>query len=118
MFEYEKMDFKYFDILNYNIILIIFTMEELICFIMQETKKYQLMKHLRVGDGLKLVKGLAIPFSIMYKIFCADYRVYVFSRRNNLPKGFSTEDMANDIIKHMEKLNIANAYVIGVSQAG
>lgn len=71
-----------------------------------------------VGDGLKLVKGLALPFSIMYKIFCADYRVYVFSRRNNLPKGFSTEDMASDIIKHMEKLNIANADVIGVSQGG
>lgn len=71
-----------------------------------------------VGDGLKLVKGLAIPFSIMYKIFCSDYRVYVFSRRNNLPKGFSTEDMANDIINHMDKLNIANADVIGVSQGG
>jgi len=71
-----------------------------------------------VGDGLKLVKGLAIPFSVMYKIFCEDYRVYVFSRRNNLPKGFSTEDMANDIIKHMEDLKIDSADVVGVSQGG
>lgn len=71
-----------------------------------------------IGDGLKLVKGLAIPFSMMYKIFCDDYRVYVFSRRNNLPKGFSTEDMANDIISHMEDLKIDCADVVGVSQGG
>ena len=71
-----------------------------------------------VGDGLKLVKGLAIPFSILYKTFCKDYRVFVFSRRNDLPKGFSTEDMANDIIKHMDDLRIDSADIVGVSQGG
>lgn len=71
-----------------------------------------------VGDGLKLVKGMAILFSIMYKIFSKDYKVYVFSRRNDLPKGFSTEDMANDIIKHMNDLNIEIADIVGVSQGG
>lgn len=71
-----------------------------------------------LGDGLKLVKGLAIPFSIMYRIFCEDYRVYVFSRRNDLPKGFSTENMANDIIKHMDDLEIDSADIVGVSQGG
>ena len=71
-----------------------------------------------VGDGLKLVKGLAIPFSIMYKIFSNDYKVYVFSRRNKLPDGFTTKDMANDILDHMKKLNIETADVIGVSQGG
>ena len=71
-----------------------------------------------VGDGLKLVKGLAIPFSIMYRIFCKDYRVYVFSRRNTLPKGFSTEDMARDIINHMKDLKIESADIVGVSQGG
>ena len=71
-----------------------------------------------VGDGFKTVKGLAIPFSIMYKIFAKDYKVYVFSRRNILPQGFSTEDMANDIIKHMEELKIYKSDIIGVSQGG
>ena len=71
-----------------------------------------------LGDGLKLVKGLAIPFSIMYRIFCEDYRVYVFSRRNDLPRGFSTENMANDIIKHMDDLKIDSADIVGVSQGG
>lgn len=71
-----------------------------------------------LGDGLKTVKGLAIPFSIMYKMFSKDYRVYVFSRRNKLIEGFTTEDMANDIASHMDRLNIENAYVVGVSQGG
>ena len=71
-----------------------------------------------VGDGLKLVKGLAIPFSIMYKMFCNDYKVYVFSRRNDLPKDFSTEEMANDIVKHMDDLGIKSADIVGVSQGG
>ena len=71
-----------------------------------------------VGDGFKTVKGLAIPFSIMYKMFAKDFKVYVFSRRNGIPKDFSTEDMANDIINHMEKLNIDKADIVGVSQGG
>jgi len=71
-----------------------------------------------VGDGFKTVKGLAVPFSIMYKMFAKDYKVYVFSRRNIIPKNFTTEDMANDIIKHMEELKIEKAHIIGVSQGG
>ena len=71
-----------------------------------------------VGEGLKTVKGLAIPFSIMYKIFAKDFRVYVFSRRNNIPVDFSTEDMANDIINHMERLKLDKADIVGVSQGG
>ena len=71
-----------------------------------------------VGDGFKTVKGLAIPFSIMYKIFAKEYRVYVFSRRNMLSENFSTKDMANDIINHMNELKIDSADIVGVSQGG
>ena len=71
-----------------------------------------------VGDGFKTVKGLAFPFSIMYKIFAKDYKVYVFSRRNKIPEGFTTKDMANDIIDHMDKLGIEKADIVGVSQGG
>lgn len=71
-----------------------------------------------VGDGFKTVKGLAIPFSFMYKLFAKDFKVYIFSRRNILKENFSTEDMANDIINHMEKLNIDKADIVGVSQGG
>ena len=71
-----------------------------------------------VGDGLKTVKGLAVPFAFMYKMFAKEFKVYVFSRRNNLPKGFSTFEMARDIAKSMDILNIEKAHVVGVSQGG
>lgn len=71
-----------------------------------------------LGDGLKTAKGMAVPFSVMYKDFAKNYKVYVFSRRNKLPDGFTTRDMAHDIHYAMGQLGIGDAYVIGVSQGG
>ncbi len=71
-----------------------------------------------VGDGFKTVKGTAIPFSILYKKYAKDYKVYVFSRRDKLEDNFSVDDMANDIISHMKQLNINKTSIIGVSQGG
>lgn len=71
-----------------------------------------------LGEGLKTMKGMAKPFAIMYKKFAKDYKVYVFSRRNKLPEGFSTEDMAKDLISHMNALGIEKADIVGVSQGG
>lgn len=71
-----------------------------------------------LGDGLKTVKGYAIPFSFMYREYAKKYKVYVFSRRNNIHNGFSTRDMAKDIAIAMEELNIKTADVLGVSQGG
>lgn len=71
-----------------------------------------------LSDGLKTVKGTAIPIAMMYKIFAKDYKVYVFSRKNQLEEGYSTRDMARDLKVAMEELNISNAYVMGLSQGG
>lgn len=71
-----------------------------------------------LGDGLKTVKGYAVPFSLMYREYAKNYRVYLFSRRNNLPKEFSTKEMAKDIATAMLQLNIPKADVLGVSQGG
>lgn len=71
-----------------------------------------------VGDGFKTVKGTAVPFAFMYRSFAKKFTVYVFSRRNNLPQGFTTEDMAGDVKKAMDYLNISSACVVGVSQGG
>ena len=71
-----------------------------------------------VGDGFKTAKGVAIPFSFMYRIFAEDFRVLVFSRRNRMLKGFTTEDMADDLDAIMKKLGIESAHVFGVSQGG
>ena len=71
-----------------------------------------------VGDGFKTAKGVAVPFSIMYRCFAKDFRVFVFSRRNRIPKGFTTRDMADDLHDIMKKLGIESAHVFGVSQGG
>lgn len=71
-----------------------------------------------LGDGLTTVKGMAIPMAIAYRKFAKDYKVYVFSRRNNLKKGYSTRDMASDQAKAMEALDIKKAKIWGVSQGG
>ena len=71
-----------------------------------------------VGDGFKTAKGVAVPFSIMYRCFAKDFTVYVFSRRNRMLRGFTTKDMADDLAAVMNKLGIESAHVFGVSQGG
>ena len=71
-----------------------------------------------LGDGLRTVKGMAVSLAFMYRQFAKEYTVYVFSRRNNLAKGFTTRNMAQDIVEAMNLLNISNADIMGVSQGG
>ena len=55
---------------------------------------------------------------MMYREFVKDYKVYVFSRKNQLEEGYSTKDMAKDQAEVMKKLGISKASIIGVSQGG
>ena len=71
-----------------------------------------------LGDGLQTVKGMAMPFSITYRILAERYTIYVFSRINELRRVYTTRDMATDVAEAMEVLNITSAYVMGVSQGG
>ena len=71
-----------------------------------------------VGDGLKNVKGLATYYAHKYQEFSKDYKVYVISRRNNLKRGFSINDMASDIYLLLSELNIKAFSIIGISQGG
>lgn len=71
-----------------------------------------------LGDGLRTVKGTALPMAFMYRIFAKCYTVYAFSRRNELPVGYTTRDMARDQAQAMEQLNIQKADVFGVSMGG
>ncbi|MBR5521577.1 MAG: alpha/beta hydrolase [Oscillospiraceae bacterium] len=71
-----------------------------------------------VGDGFKTVKGTALPFAYAYRRFARDFTVYVFSRRENLPAGFTTQNMAEDTAKAMDILSIKSASIVGVSQGG
>ncbi|MBR5357325.1 MAG: alpha/beta hydrolase [Lachnospiraceae bacterium] len=71
-----------------------------------------------LSDGLATVKGKALILSAPYKRFFEDYTVYMFSRKNEMPIGYSIEDMADDQVEAMKKLNIERASVLGVSQGG
>ena len=71
-----------------------------------------------LGDGLQTVKGMAMPFSITYRILAERYKIYVFSRINELRQGYTTRDMAADVAEAMEILNLDTAYVMGISQGG
>ena len=71
-----------------------------------------------LGDGLQTVKGMAMPFSIIYRILAERYKIYVFSRINEMREGYTTRDMAADVAEAMETLNLDTAYVMGISQGG
>ena len=71
-----------------------------------------------LGDGLQTVKGMAMPFLITYRILAKRYKIYVFSRINELRQGYTTRDMAADVAEAMETLNLDATYVMGISQGG
>ena len=71
-----------------------------------------------LGDGLRTVKGTALPMALMYRAFAKDHTVWMFSRRDSLPEGFSTRDMARDQAAAMDALGIEKAHVVGVSMGG
>lgn len=71
-----------------------------------------------LGDGLRTVKGTALPMGFMYHTFATDYTVWAFSRLSHLPEGYTTRDMARDQAKAMELLGIQKADVLGVSMGG
>lgn len=71
-----------------------------------------------VGDGLKTVKGMALPFAFLYRSLAKDFTVYVFSRRVHLSPEMSTREMAEDLNLAMEALGLSSVALVGVSQGG
>ena len=71
-----------------------------------------------LGDGLRTVKGTALPMATMYREFAKDFTVYAFSRKNVLEPGYTTRDMARDLAEAMEQLGIQKADLFGVSMGG
>ena len=66
-----------------------------------------------VGDGLRTVRGSALPFSFLYRMFTKEYTVFAFSRKNNLPETYTTEQMADDLSQCMDQLQIPKADLVG-----
>lgn len=82
-----------------------------------------------LGDGLTTVKGLALPLAMEFHAYAGAtktcdnslqkaYTVFIFSRKNRLPEGYTIRDMAADQARAMRLLGITNANVMGVSQGG
>lgn len=71
-----------------------------------------------LGDGLKTVEGNAFTLAFYYRLFSSDFRVYIFSRKEDMEDGYSIEDMAKDLCISMDLLGLERAFVFGVSQGG
>jgi pimeloyl-ACP methyl ester carboxylesterase len=71
-----------------------------------------------LSDGLATVKGKALILSLPYRRFLQDYTVFMFSRKNHMPEGYTIQDMADDQARAMESLGISRACLLGVSQGG
>jgi len=80
----------------------------------QGSKALILLQGLSVRDA----KGSGASIALAYRCFARDYRVYLFDRRQDVPEGFRIEDMAQDVRRAMEALNIDSADLFGVSQGG
>ena len=71
-----------------------------------------------LSDGLMTVNGKAFMLAKPYKLFFEKYTVYMFSRKNEMPEGYSIRDMAADQAKAMQMLGLRKASILGVSQGG
>ena len=71
-----------------------------------------------LSDGLSTVKGMAWVLSMPYRKYLNDYTIYMFSRKNDMPEGYTIEDMADDQASVLEQLGVKKTAVLGVSQGG
>ena len=71
-----------------------------------------------LGDGLRTMKGTALPMALYYRCLAKEYTVYLFSRKSSLQEGVTTRDMARDLRDAMEELGIEKASLVGVSMGG
>ncbi len=71
-----------------------------------------------LGDGLKNVRGMALPLAWLYRAFARDFRVLVLSRKEPALPGSTTRDMAADVAAALGVLGVEQASVVGVSMGG
>lgn len=77
-------------------------------------------KNMAILSGVSLcgLEGKGDGVEAAYSMFADDYTVYLFDRKKVLPKGYQVEDMAEDVYRVLEKLEVKQAVVYGVSQGG
>ena len=70
------------------------------------------------GLSVKPVADSADAVAAAYGDIAADYEVFVFERRDDLPTEYTVDEMARDTAAAMDALGICSAVVMGVSQGG
>ncbi|MBR7072871.1 MAG: alpha/beta hydrolase, partial [Eubacterium sp.] len=92
------------------------------------TNEY-VMPYIRFGKGKKtlvILPGLSVQSVIpsaasiekQYEIFCSEYTVYLFDRREDIPEKYSVSDMAADTARAIKELGLSDICLFGVSQGG
>ena len=71
-----------------------------------------------LSDGLATVRGKGALLAKPYRLFFDKYTVYMFSRKDEMPEGYSIRDMAADQAAAMKTLGIGKACIAGISQGG
>ncbi len=71
-----------------------------------------------LSDGLAAVRGKGALLAGPYRLFFDKYTVYMFSRKDEMPEGYSIREMAADQAEAMKALGIGKACVAGVSEGG
>ena len=70
------------------------------------------------GISIQSVLPMAASVEKQYELFCRDYTVYLFDRREDMPEEYSVYDMARDTAGAIEKLALCDICLFGVSQGG
>ena len=71
-----------------------------------------------LSDGLATVQGKALLLAAPYRSFFDKYTIYMFSRKNEMPIGYSIREMAKDQAEAMKELGHGKFSVLGVSEGG
>lgn len=71
-----------------------------------------------LGDGLKSIKGQSLTLAYYFREYSREFRVYIFGRKENLPRKYSILDMAKDQKIAMDILGLTSAHIMGISQGG
>ena len=50
-----------------------------------------------LGDGLTTVKGMALPMALLYRMYAKAYKVFIFSRKNDL-EGIDDSSLGDHVV--------------------
>lgn len=71
-----------------------------------------------LSDGLKTVHGQKLNLAFYFRNFLANFRVYVFSRKNEIEGKYTTREMARDQMQALKKIGLNEINLMGISQGG